>query len=137
VISLQIDLRRSDPPAGTVFVVNEGDRPIRVWRSGNKWADTSLFFELLRGHHRHVLRRVGAVYTRNVPSSVEIAPGARLGLEFDVGDGTWDSESLIFADGRLVAIYEIKPSPEAAASRVWTGRLRAEVTLGESSDETP
>lgn len=123
------------PGAGRVVLVNHGDKPIRVWRTGNLWGDTALWFEISR---RSIVARVirkPQRYTRNVPSSVVVQAGGSHTWQFDFGDGSWESdvpfEQMTGTGAEMAAIYEVSESPEALANGVWIGRLRSEpVKLG-------
>jgi hypothetical protein len=127
---IRVELDRSRPPGGMVVIVNSGPDAVRLWRTGNSWGDEVLSFDLMRdGLTARVVRRP-QVYTRNVPSSVSVPPGGNHELPFDLGDGSWDSDEPLdsFAEpgARLVAVYEVPETPEAAVHGVWTGRVESE-----------
>lgn len=89
-----------------------------------------LSFEVLRGPSITRVVRAPQVYTRNIPSSVEVPAGGRHRVPFDLGDGTWQLDvpagELFGAGASLVAVYEVRESREASEARVWTGRLRSQ-----------
>ncbi len=123
------------PGAGRVVLLNRGDKPIRVWRTGNLWGDTALWFELSRPPIVARVVRKPQRYTRNVPSSVPVPAGGSHTWHFDFGDGSWESEipfeQMTGTGAEIAAIYEVSESPEALANGVWIGSLRSEpVKLG-------
>lgn len=128
--SIHIELAGTDPPSGEVVLENGTNGSIRIWRFGNGWGDETLTFQLSHGAARevHVTRRP-QVYTRNVPSSVEVPAGGKQPLPFDLGDRTWDlrdAADLLRRSGvTLAAIYRVPPSPEAGTHGVWVGELRS------------
>jgi hypothetical protein len=134
---IRLELARSRPPAGTVVLVNSGPEAVRVWRMGNSWGDETLSFEVTRGEHVVHVVRAPQEYTRNVPSSVAVPPGGRHELPFDLGDGSWESDEpldrLAGPGAQLVAVYEVRETPESRAHGVWTGRVESEpVALDDS-----
>jgi hypothetical protein len=134
---IRLELDRSRPPAGTVVILNSGPDAVRLWRTGNSWGDEVLSFDVMRdGLTARVVRRP-QVYTRNVPSSVSVPPGGSHELPFDLGDGSWDSDepldSFAGVGARLVAVYEVPETPEAAVHGVWTGRVQSEPVALEAS----
>jgi len=116
------------PGAGRVVLVNQGDKPIRVWRTGNLWGDTALRFEISRPPIVACVIRKPSRYTINVPSSVPVPAGGSHAWHFDFGDGSWESDVPFgqMVGAELIAIYEASESPEALANGVWTGCLRSE-----------
>jgi hypothetical protein len=135
-LTIRLQLHRKKPPAGEVVVQNRGATPIRLWRVGNSWGDETLSFDVIAGSGAHHLSRQFQVYTRNVPSSFLLDPGAEHRIAFDLGDGTWkpgEILSLLNApEAQLLAIYDVPASPEALAHGVWTGQVRSSgVRLGD------
>lgn len=123
------------PGAGRVVLVNHGDKPVRIWRTGNLWGDTALRFEISRPPIVARVVRKPQNYTVNVPSSVPVPAGGSHTWHFDFGDGSWESdvpfEQMTGTGAEMAAIYEVSESPEALANGVWIGCLRSEpVKLG-------
>jgi hypothetical protein len=127
---LRLALRRPWPPAGLARVVNEGAQPVRLWRRGCSWGDRTLSFRI--DGVEVVLSP--QVYTVNRPAYADIDPGASQDIDFDLGDGNWTPWPLDPGE-RVVAVYEIPSSPEAAALGVWTGRIESDPTS--LQDRTP
>lgn len=128
--SIELELFGYVPPAGAVALVNMRNAAVRIWRPGNEWGDGMISFELLRDSTVVRVVRSPQVYTRNVPGSIEVPPGGRHHIRFDLGDGSWQLAAPVrelFAMGaRIVAIYEVLPSHEADEAGVWTGYLRSQ-----------
>ncbi len=118
------------PGAGRVILDNHGDKPIRVWLTGNLWGDTALRFEISRPPIVARVVRKPQRYTRNVPSSLVVQAGGSHTWQFDFGDGSWETDvpfgQMVGAGAELIAVYEAGESPEALANGVWTGCLRSE-----------
>lgn len=118
------------PGAGSVVLVNHGGKTIRVFQTGNHWGDAALWFEMSRPPIVARIIRKPQIYTRNVPSSLPVPAGSSHTWQFDLGDGSWESDipfEQIVGDGaELIAVYEVSESPEALANDVWIGRLRSE-----------
>jgi hypothetical protein len=115
-----------------VTIANDGDVGLRLWHEGNSWGDPALYFELYGAGevaNPVIVRRRPQAYTRNVPSSFVLGPGKTVARPFDLSDADWDAggESGAAPEGgaRLVAVYEIPPTPETATHDVWTGQLRS------------
>jgi hypothetical protein len=110
--------------------MNTGQAPLRVWRTGSRWGDEALSFEVIRGATAERIVRKSLIYTRNVPAPLTIPAGDSVRLPFDLGDGTWRSggplDDLIAPGAQFMALYEIVPSREAAINGVWIGRVRSD-----------
>jgi hypothetical protein len=121
-LSLGLTLTRTNPPAGTVRVVNEGQGSVRIWASGNSWGDAALSFVISGLQGEVHLVRSDQVYTRNFPGAEAVAPGQGVTIAFDLGDGTW-SPPRPAKGRRLSARFAIPVSDEAKAQDVWTGTI--------------
>jgi hypothetical protein len=128
-LALELQVDPSLPPRGAVAIANRGTTPVRVWELGNSWGDATLSFELLRDGAVEKIVREPQVYTVNLPERREVPAGGRHEWRFDLGDGSWkigDVTHLDVPDTRLVAVYEVVPTPEAEEHGVWVGRLRSD-----------
>lgn len=126
-----LTLRSAQPPAGSVIVQNHSSTDARIWDTGNTWGDDALSFEVTAAGQNalvSIAKKRLQRYTRNVPSSVVIAPGTQHEIPFDLGDGTWDlavaQKLLVHAGAQIRAIYDSGDSPEVQAQGVWRGQLR-------------
>ena len=125
-LSIRLDLHATAPPAGAVVLTNTGPAELRLWRTGNTWGDPCLYFEISAADHTRTITRSGLCYTRNVPSSVGVPPGASHVFPFDFGDGTWQYVPALQPGDRLTAIYAVPVTPDSIERNVWTGTLRSE-----------
>lgn len=118
------------PGTGSVVLANQGDKSVRIWRTGNSWGDNALVFELHKPPIIAHVIRAPQIYTRNVPASVVVSPGDSHVWHFDFGDGSWEIDvpfdELVKPGAELTAVYEAGESPEALANDVWTGCLRSQ-----------
>jgi hypothetical protein len=136
-LALRLAAPSSPRPVGTAEVHNDGEETLRFWCVGNSWGDTALRFEITTSAGVVRVVRSALTYTRDVPATVEVGPGADLRLAFDLGDGTWQVEPSgddvpVLADAHLQAFYEIGPSSEADDQQVWTGLVRsARIRVGQ------
>jgi hypothetical protein len=114
---------------GAVTFANRGGTTLRVWRAGNSWGDSALSFEVRSGENVTRLFRREQEYTRNVPATVALPPGAEHEWPFDLDDGEWIPGApveLNLEATQLVAVYDVPESSEAKTQDVWTGLLRSE-----------
>ena len=108
-------------------VHNDTEAAVRLWEPGNSWGDPAWWFELMGPQGQRQVRRQPQDYTRNVPSSREVAPGGSEPWHFDLGDGSWDFDAAAdLSASELVAVYEAPPSAEAEQHGVLLGPLRSE-----------
>ena len=113
-----------------VLLINNSDRPVRIWADSNSWGHESLSFEITdaTGRHWRAVKRK-TVFTRNIPTYVTIAPGQTLAKRIFFGDTkVWEGFPLEKGQSfsvRMRAVFQVAPSPEATQSAVWTGRLES------------
>jgi len=109
---------------------NTSDRPVRIWAESSSWGYESLSFEITdaAGKHWRALKRK-TLSTRDIPAYVTIAPGQTLVKRVFFGDATaWEGfpvEKDQPFSVRIHAVFQVAPSPEAAQSAVWTGRIES------------
>lgn len=139
LLALRLLLVSGPPrPVGAVVLANTGSTDVRIWQTGNQWADTAVSFEVLCSGKIWRIVRHRQEYTRNVPSSFVLSAGSRHKWAFDLSDGEWESEIAIGQitgpPAELVAVYYVPLTPEAISHCVWSGLLRSTpVLLGASS----
>jgi hypothetical protein len=129
-LAIHVQLHADARAAGKLVITNRGSADVRFWQMGNSWGDGTLSFEVKWDGRTERVTRKPQDYTRNVPSSISVAPGGKWEVPFDLADGTWEPPSAIdrleTPGAQLVALYEIRDSPEARTHHVWLGRLRSE-----------
>jgi hypothetical protein len=129
VLAFEVELRRGLPPTGAAVLVNRGGAPVRIWADGTSFGDEALSFEAVIAGRTERITRMPRVYTVNPAAAVPIPPGVRLGISFDLGDGTWEPEAVIDilrrAGALLMAVYTVPDSAEAVRLGVWSGVLRS------------
>jgi hypothetical protein len=130
-LSLQV---RAEDDALVWEVTNAGATLVRLWEQSNSWG-----WEMPRLHlgsepggaASHCLRPAARLWTRNFPSSAEVAPGESLRYEMRAGD--FDPETLepvrqlSGQPVRVQAELRCEPSAEAVEYGVWYGTLRGPI----------
>lgn len=114
-------------------VTNAGAAGVRLWEQGNSWGWPMPRLYLSPepgGTAPHCLAPAARLWTRNFPSSVEVAPQESARYELRAGD--FDPEALkavrhlweqpLWVQGEL----RCEPSAEAAEYGVWCGALRGQ-----------
>jgi hypothetical protein len=129
-LAIRLDVRRNADVGGTVIITNASSGEVRIFEVGSEWGDEAPSFDVIAsGSAMHVVRKP-QVYTVNVPATVALPAGGSYEIPFDLGDGTWETDAaagaLAAPDAKLVAVYEIPPSPEALEQHVWTGTVRSD-----------
>jgi hypothetical protein len=112
---------------------NEGSAALRLWEQGNSWGwpMPRLYVDSEPdGTAPHLLTPAARIWTRNFPSSVEVAPGGS--TRYVLGAGDFDPDALaavqplahqpLWVEGEL----RCEPSPEAAEHGVWCGTVRGQ-----------
>jgi hypothetical protein len=115
--------------SGSVILSNRGGKEIRIWNTANSWGDDVVSFEVLQGERTLHIVHKPQIYTRNVPSSIVVPPGARHRLPFNLGDGSWITETptgqLVESATEIVALYDVPETVEALKYDVWMGHARS------------
>lgn len=125
-----LTLQTGGPPGTLVLAVsNATPRPLRLWEPANSWGDESFGFEfrLADGRTLGRLKRKPQDWTRNFPAAFALEPGQSRELRFRLDDGWWEVPASVTAARQgpleLRALLTIRPSPEAAQHRVFTGAV--------------
>ena len=112
-----------------VVLTNTSSEQQAAWEYWNSWGYQTISFELTTADGKKFLvSRREEDFTMNFPSTFLIEPGEHqvYAIRFDK---RWDTQpSLPKTDEEsisLKAIYEVRPTPEAARYKVWTGRLES------------
>lgn len=109
-------------------VTNAREEPVRLWEQSNSWGWPMPRLHVdAGGPEPHLVQPAQRLWTRNFPSSVELAPqeSARYvlrGEDFDA-DGLEPLFGLRDRPLRVRAELRCEPSPEAVEHEVWCGRL--------------
>jgi hypothetical protein len=112
-------------------IENVSPRPVRLWELHNSWGWPTLSILVRRedGGAIHTIRRAGREWTKNGPTFVALAPGGRLAVPIELGDGWWDRGEipLGWLDGEIAlrAVYHVEETPEAHSLGVLTGTARS------------
>ena len=113
-----------------VLWTNTSLQPVRIWADSNSWGYRSLWFEITdaAGKHWRALKKK-TIVTQDAPAYVTIAPGQTLTKRVFFGDTTlWEgfpAEKDRPFSVHARAVFHVAPSPEAARSAVWTGRIES------------
>jgi len=124
-----ITMAQNKPDEFYVVLTNISKKPQAVWESWNSWGYKNISFEFTIPDGRKVIVFEGPQdFTRNFPSTFLIEPGEHQVYAIRL-DKWWETHpSLPKADEMAItlrAIYEVRPTPEAAKYKVWTGRLES------------
>jgi hypothetical protein len=124
-----IDMAHYKPRDFYVVLTNVSSEPQAVWEDRNSWGYRAVSFELTTvDGKKFLVSRRPASFTRNFPSTFLMEPGEHQVYAIRL-DQWWETHpSLPKADETeitLKAIYEVRPTPEAAQYKVWTGRLES------------
>jgi hypothetical protein len=124
-----ITMAQNNPDAFYVVLTNISKKPQAVWEHGNSWAYKNISFEFtIPNGRKFVVSEAPQGFTVNYPSAFVIEPGEHQVYAIRL-DKWWETHpSLPKADEmaiRLEAIYDVRPTPEAAKHKVWTGRVES------------
>ncbi len=129
--SRTISSGESNTRAFYVVLTDVSKQPQFVWESWNSWGYRSIFLELTSSTGKTCVvsvKRHG--FTRNLPGSFLIPAGEQQVFPI-ILDASWEGVPAFPSAGSdrftLKAIYEVAPSPEAAPSGVWVGRVSSKV----------
>jgi hypothetical protein len=118
-LAIRLDVRRNADVGGTVIITNASSGEVRIFEVGSEWGDEAPSFDV-----------IASGSAMHVPATVALPAGGSYEIPFDLGDGTWETDAaagaLAAPDAKLVAVYEIPPSPEALEQHVWTGTVRSD-----------
>lgn len=114
-----------------VILTNVSKETQPVFETSNSWGYYALSFELQMADGRIVaITKKPTGFTRNIPGTFVIPPGEQMVYPIRLDD-EWDAvPPLPIADKSPIAvtikaIYEVKPTPESAQQKVWTGRAES------------
>ena len=113
-------------------VTNAGTENVRLWEQSNSWGwpMPRLHVSPADGSEQHRLDPAPRLWTRNFPSSMELAPQESARYELRAGDFDPDTvapvRQLAGAPLRVRGELQCEPSAEAVEHGVWIGTLRGQ-----------
>ena len=129
----------------TVEVSNSSKRPIRIWEEDNSWgAARWRVLRIRAGRLETFFQNPNRIFTMNMPTSEEIAPGALVEHKLDLNGGNWcglghcggynehgfGGEKADFQRGdTLIVLYDVPSTNEAGKMGVWYGVTAASATF--------
>jgi len=118
----------------SVRIEGAAGESLRFWKESNSWGAASWRVIVVRqGELKFFYQNPEQVFTRNFPSYTEHSGAATFDL--DVNQSTWltaSSRPFDFRPGDIVvALYDVRPSPEAQKFHVWAGSLAAHKVFSE------
>ena len=124
-----ISMNRDKPQEFYVVLTNVSGDPQAVWESWNSWGYQTISFEVTTANgKKFVLSREPEGFTKNNPSTFAVQPGEHQVYAVRL-DKRWISNPAFpKADEMhitLKAVYQVFPTPEASAQKVWTGHVES------------
>ena len=124
-------MANKDPHEFYVVLTNTSKETQAVWESWNSWGYKAISFEFTTtGGRQFVISKRAEIFTRNFPSTFLVQPSEhqvyviRLDERWEAHPALPKTDEMPIA---LKAIYEVKPTSEAAQYKVWTGRIESRV----------
>lgn len=141
---LEIKIASVTPSGGiTVKVSNISKDPVRVWQESNSWgAARWRVLRIRKGQLEAFFQNPNQRFTRNIPTSTDIAAGAEIEQKFDLNGGNWcgfahcsgykehgfGGREASFEPGDIIVVtYDVPRTDEASKMGVWYG-VTAEMT---------
>lgn len=122
-------MAQNKPDEFYVVLTNISKKPQAVWESWNSWGYKNISFEFTIPDGRLFVVSEGPQdFTKNFPSTFLIESGEHQVYAIRLDQGWETHPSLPKTDEMpitLRAIYEVRPTREAAKYKVWTGRLES------------
>jgi hypothetical protein len=129
-----LDISRSGTV--TVSMINSSQqKALKVWRESNSWgAYRWRVLFIRRGQVRTIFEDPDGVgFTRNIPTSDEIAIGSHIDRQLNVNGEEWSkagSDEIQFEPGdQVIVIYDVPPEDEAKKMHVWYGVAATSATV--------
>ena len=126
-----ISMAKTSPGSFYVILTNISKEPQAAFERWNSWGYQAVSFEVQTADgHKVTISKKPHGFDKNFPSTFVIPPGEHMVYPISL-DEEWDAvPPLPMADETpipitVTAIYEVRPTPEAAQGKVWTGRLES------------
>lgn|SRR5215813_1054916 len=130
-IGCRISIAKTSPGTFYVILTNKSKGPQNAFENWNSWGYRAVSFEVQTADGlKAVITKNEHDFTRNFPSTFTIQSGEHMVYSISL-DHEWKTvPSLPMADATPIsitikAIYEVRPTPEAAKEKVWTGRAES------------
>lgn len=134
-------------PSGsiTVKVSNSSSGALKLWEESNSWgAARWRVLRIRKGHLEVFFQNPNQRFTRNIPTSKEVAAGAQIEEKLDLNAGNWcglghcsaynehgfGGREANFEPGDVVVVtYDVPRTNEASKMSVWYGVTAASTTV--------
>lgn len=114
-----------------VILTNTSRQPESAFEPWNSWGYYSISFEMETSKGKVIkIAKAPSVFTRNIPRTFVVPPGEQMVSPIKLNDDWIATPIMSIADEepipvRLRAIYEVGPTPESSAQKVWIGRVES------------
>lgn len=118
-------------PLNVFYVVarNRSGRDLKLWRDWSPWGYNNLSFdvELKDGRKVRLERKLGEL-TKSYPDATLVKAGHSYVYKIELAVATWKGVENVPVDTpvKLVAVLNIKETPESKEKKVWTGKNSSE-----------
>lgn len=114
-----------------VLLTNTSREPESAFEPWNSWGYYSVYFEMETETGKVIkITKAPTGFTKNTPATFLIPPGEQMVFPIKLNDDWNAVPALPIADEKPIivsmkAIYELGPTPESSAQRVWIGRVES------------
>ncbi len=124
-----ISMAKKSPGDFYVILTNISKDPQAAFEDWNSWGCQAVSFRIeTPDGHKFTVSRKPQLFTKNYPSTFGIPPGEHMVYPISLDD-EWETTPAIPMTVEtpitLTAIYEVRPTPESAKEKVWTGHLES------------
>ena len=126
-------------------IENPSKERLRLWEDSNSWgAARWRILRIKNGQVDVFFQNPYQIFTANIPTTTEIAPGASVERTLDVNGGNWcglghcssynerglgGKEIRFEGSETIVVMYDVPPTKEAQDLSVWQGAVAAVATV--------
>ncbi len=136
--NLQIKIAEVSPSGGVnVEITNPSKHPIRMWQESNSWgAARWRVLRIRNGRLETFFQNPNQRFTRNIPTSSEIAGGGHIKQKLDLNGGNWcglghcgsynehgfGGQQVSFEPNDMIVVtYDVPRTNEAVKMDIWYG----------------